>query len=246
MSAPSSSAAAYGPPPGPRLVTAIPKAALKALEPRPGGRWAVEPESEGSFRFVYTMGEGEGSVYYTLRPCSTEEEIRDNCKDFIYDMPPPVAQTGNPQQIPAFVPTTLAPQHQPTQVHGQFGHGVSIAGPPNYAVPQNISGTSAPMPAPSHYGQSFGPLPIMGHTNAQPAISGTSQQNGVQQSPMSVAPPPSATGNNWPMHGNHLPQMSENTENTTTFTSPSREDYPANGDWDQLFGNGFNNGYNPQ
>lgn len=87
MSASSSSATGYGPPPGPRLVTAIPKAALRALEPRPDGRWVVENEFEGAFRFVYVMGEQE-AVYYTLRPCSTEEEIRDNCKDFIYDMPP--------------------------------------------------------------------------------------------------------------------------------------------------------------
>ncbi|CAI6095149.1 unnamed protein product [Clonostachys chloroleuca] len=252
MSAPSSSSGAYGPPPGPRLVTSIPKAALKALEPRPGGRWVVEPESEGAFRFVYIMGEEEVTVYYTLRPCSTEEEIRDNCKDFIYDMPRPAAQIGNPQQMPAhnnpagtFLPTTLPPQHQPTQVHGQFGHGVSIAGPPNYAMAQNIGGTSALMPAPSHSGQSFGPL--MNHTNAQPAVSGTSEQNGVQQSPMSVAPPPSATGNNWPMHGNLLPQMGENTENTMEFNSPSQDSYgPANGDWNQFFGNGFSNGYNPQ
>ncbi|CAH0046398.1 unnamed protein product [Clonostachys solani] len=250
MSAPSSSAAAYGPPPGPRLVTAIPKSALKALEPRPGGRWVVENESEGVFRFVYIMGEEE-AVYYSLRPCSTEEEIRDNCKDFIYDMPSSSPQTGNSNQPPAnnnppgtFFPTAFAPQQQPAQPHGQFGHGIPITGPTSYAVPQNIGGTSASMPAPSHSGQNFGPL--MDHTNPQPAV--TSEQNGIQQSPMSVASP-STTGNNWPMNGNFLPPMGENTENTIAFTSASPNSFgPSNadGNWTQFFGNGFNNGYNPQ
>lgn len=59
--------------------------ALRRLEPRPGGQWAITGQSNDSFSLAYVMDGGSNAICYTMHPCTTEEEVRNHCGSLIYD-----------------------------------------------------------------------------------------------------------------------------------------------------------------
>ena len=65
----------------------IPKVALQALEPCAGGFWTVTGQSNDGFSIAYIMNGGTQAISYTMRPCTTEEEVLKHCKNHLYDLP---------------------------------------------------------------------------------------------------------------------------------------------------------------
>ncbi|EFY88586.1 hypothetical protein J3459_011536 [Metarhizium acridum] len=59
--------------------------ALRHLEPRPGGQWAVTGQSSASYSLAYIMDGGTDAICYTMKPCTTEEDVRIHCASLIYD-----------------------------------------------------------------------------------------------------------------------------------------------------------------
>ncbi|KID83387.1 hypothetical protein MAJ_11316, partial [Metarhizium majus ARSEF 297] len=59
--------------------------ALRHLEPRPGGQWAVTGRSSASYSLAYIMDGGTDAICYTMKPCTTEEDVRTHCASLIYD-----------------------------------------------------------------------------------------------------------------------------------------------------------------
>ncbi|KAG5984740.1 hypothetical protein E4U55_003384 [Claviceps digitariae] len=59
--------------------------ALRRLEPRPGGQWAVTGQSDDSYSLAYVMDGGSNAICYTIHACTTEEEVRNHCGSLIYD-----------------------------------------------------------------------------------------------------------------------------------------------------------------
>lgn len=62
-----------------------PISALKALEPRPGGHWAVYEQEGDATTLSYVMNNGTEAITYTLHQCKTEEDIRKHCAGFVYE-----------------------------------------------------------------------------------------------------------------------------------------------------------------
>lgn len=62
-----------------------PISALKTLEPRPGGQWAVYEQEGDTISLSYVMNNGTEAVTYTLHQCKTEEDIRKHCAGFVYE-----------------------------------------------------------------------------------------------------------------------------------------------------------------
>lgn len=58
--------------------------ALRHLEPRPGGQWAVTGQSANSYSLAYIMDGGADAICYTMQPCATEEDVRAHCGAMIY------------------------------------------------------------------------------------------------------------------------------------------------------------------
>lgn len=71
-----------------KKLAAVPKIALKALEPQDGGDWAFSGQTGDAFSLSYIMNDGSGSVAYNMLTCTTEDEVRANCSKYIYDMAP--------------------------------------------------------------------------------------------------------------------------------------------------------------
>lgn len=69
---------------------ALPTAALKALEPQAGGFWAVTGQdlSTGAISMTYFVGQGVEAATYTMRACSSEEEVRQKCAKHLYRFSP--------------------------------------------------------------------------------------------------------------------------------------------------------------
>ncbi|KAG6004705.1 hypothetical protein E4U21_000860, partial [Claviceps maximensis] len=68
-------------------VPALPTiSALRRLEPRPGGQWAVTGQSDDSYSLAYLMDGGSDAICYTIHTCTTEEEVRSHCGSLIYDV----------------------------------------------------------------------------------------------------------------------------------------------------------------
>lgn len=62
-----------------------PISALKALEPRPGGQWAIYEQEGDTISLSYVMNNGTEAITYTLYQCKTEEDIRKHCAGFVYE-----------------------------------------------------------------------------------------------------------------------------------------------------------------
>ncbi|EHK42952.1 uncharacterized protein TrAtP1_001897 [Trichoderma atroviride] len=62
-----------------------PISALKALEPRPDGHWAVYEQEGDATTLSYVMNNGTEAITYTLHQCKTEEDIRKHCAGFVYE-----------------------------------------------------------------------------------------------------------------------------------------------------------------
>ncbi|KZZ99690.1 hypothetical protein AAL_02262 [Moelleriella libera RCEF 2490] len=58
--------------------------ALRRLEPRPGGHWMVNGQSNDTYSLAYFMDGGILAVCYTMHPCTTVEAIRAQCGPLIY------------------------------------------------------------------------------------------------------------------------------------------------------------------
>ncbi|KAL7917612.1 hypothetical protein ACQKWADRAFT_306368 [Trichoderma austrokoningii] len=65
--------------------TLPPISALQALEPRPGGHWAVHEQEGDTTSLSYVMNNGAEAITYTLHQCKTEEDIRKHCAGFVYE-----------------------------------------------------------------------------------------------------------------------------------------------------------------
>lgn len=69
---------------------ALPTAALRALEPRVGGFWAItsQEKSTGTISMTYFMNDGSEAVTYNMRACKSEEEVRQQFASQIYQAAP--------------------------------------------------------------------------------------------------------------------------------------------------------------
>ncbi|KAG5998092.1 hypothetical protein E4U43_002493 [Claviceps pusilla] len=68
-------------------VPALPTiSALRRLEPRPGGQWAITGQSDDSYSLAYIMDGGHNAICYTMHACTTEEEVLNHCGSLIYDV----------------------------------------------------------------------------------------------------------------------------------------------------------------
>jgi hypothetical protein len=73
----------------PNLPRVLPIVALKALEPREGGFWALTGQSSGgeAFSITYFMDNGTRAISYTMQPCMTTEQAMKHFRYQIYEPP---------------------------------------------------------------------------------------------------------------------------------------------------------------
>ena len=93
----------------------LPKVALQALEPCAGGFWTVTSQSNEGFSVAYIMNGGTQAISYTMRPCTTEEEVLKRCSNHLYDLPQckyvqlSTTALTNPKKLNS--PPSLIPTH---------------------------------------------------------------------------------------------------------------------------------------
>ncbi|KAL6698454.1 hypothetical protein J3F84DRAFT_273896 [Trichoderma pleuroticola] len=78
---------------------------LTALEPRPGGQWAINEQEGDATSLSYVMDNGAEAITYTLRQCRTEEDVRKHCAPFFYEYTDDVSEIEYHHQNVHEVPT---------------------------------------------------------------------------------------------------------------------------------------------
>lgn len=58
--------------------------ALSHLQPRPGGRWTVDEQTDQGTSFTYVTGDNLQKVSYLILPCTKGDDVEALCDTLLY------------------------------------------------------------------------------------------------------------------------------------------------------------------